>query len=117
QEFMISKPYSDKTAELIDKEVGKLIALAYKRALSILQSHKEQLEKLAELLLKSEVIFREDVEQIFGKRPFPDYIPAAATSNNDSGKPDENSSNPPATAQSNASGDEPTDKELTNNPL
>lgn len=72
QEYMLGKPYSEKTAETIDEEVRKMIKSAFERAKSILLENKEKLEQLAELLLKNEVIFREDVESIFGKRPFPE---------------------------------------------
>lgn len=69
-DFMFSKPYSEKTAELIDSEVKSIIEEQYKRAKSILIEHIEDLKKLAELLLEREVIFTEDVETIFGKRNF-----------------------------------------------
>ena len=69
-EFMFSKPYSEKTAEIIDKEVKNIIQNQYERAKSILTEHRQGLEKLANLLLEKEVIFTEDVEIIFGKRPF-----------------------------------------------
>lgn len=69
-EFMFSKPYSEKTAEIIDQEVKNTIHRQYERAKQILVQHKEGLERLAKLLLEKEVIFSEDVEEIFGKRPF-----------------------------------------------
>lgn len=69
-EYSLSKPYSDKTAELIDEEVKKLIDMAYERTKRILLENKEKLAILAEQLLEKEVIFREDLEEIFGKRPF-----------------------------------------------
>lgn len=64
------KPYSEATAQLIDEEVSKLIESQYQRALQILTDHKEQLTQLAEKLLSAEVIFKEDLETIFGKRPW-----------------------------------------------
>lgn len=64
------KPYSDDTARVIDEEVSKLIESQYQRALQILSDNKEQLTQLAEKLLSSEVIFKEDLEEIFGKRPW-----------------------------------------------
>jgi ATP-dependent metalloprotease FtsH len=67
-EYAFSKPYSEKTAELIDKEVKSIIEEAYNRAKDILTKNKEGLTKLAELLLEREVIFSEDLEQIFGPR-------------------------------------------------
>ncbi|MEN8119913.1 MAG: ATP-dependent zinc metalloprotease FtsH [Bacteroidota bacterium] len=69
-EYSFSKPYSEKTAELIDKEVKELVEKQYERALEILKENKEGLTKLAERLLEKEVVFSEDVEEIFGKRKF-----------------------------------------------
>lgn len=75
-EYSFTKPYSEKTAELIDEEVDALISEQYKRAIDILKKNKSGLTKLAELLLEKEVIFTEDLERIFGKRKFnPDEIP------------------------------------------
>ncbi len=71
-EYSFSKPYSEKTSELIDKEVSLLIETSYQRALDLLKANKESLIALAELLKKEEVIFNEDVEKIFGPRPFPE---------------------------------------------
>ncbi|MBL7929151.1 MAG: ATP-dependent zinc metalloprotease FtsH [Bacteroidia bacterium] len=68
QEFAFTKPYSEKTAELIDEEVGKLIDSAYNKTKTLLLSNKEKLDKLANRLLEKEVIFKEDLEEIFGKR-------------------------------------------------
>lgn len=67
-ELAFSKPYSEKTAELIDKEVKNIIGEAYDRAKDILTKNREGLTQLAELLLEREVIFSEDLEAIFGKR-------------------------------------------------
>ncbi len=64
------KPYSEDTARIIDEEVSKLVESQYQRAIQILSDHKEQLTQLAEKLLSSEVIFKEDLEDIFGKRPW-----------------------------------------------
>ena len=69
-EYSFQKPYSDKTAETIDAEVKALIDKAYERTLNILSENKEKLELLAKQLQEKEVIFREDLERIFGKRPF-----------------------------------------------
>lgn len=69
-EYSFQKPYSEKTAEVIDREVRAIVESAYKRAKSILTENKDKLEKLANLLLEREVIFREDLEDIFGKRPW-----------------------------------------------
>jgi cell division protease FtsH len=65
-----TKPYSDDTAKIIDEEVSKLIESQYQRALQLLGEHKDQLEKVAGRLLTSEVIFKEDLEDVFGKRPW-----------------------------------------------
>jgi ATP-dependent metalloprotease FtsH len=64
------KPYSEQTARVIDEEVSKLIESQYQRAIQILTENKEQLTQLAEKLLSAEVIFKEDLEEIFGKRPW-----------------------------------------------
>jgi len=69
-DYNFSKPYSEETAQLIDKEISVLIEKQYKRALDILKKHKKELTELAELLLEKEVIFSDDLERIFGKRPF-----------------------------------------------
>ncbi|NLO42313.1 MAG: ATP-dependent zinc metalloprotease FtsH [Bacteroidales bacterium] len=69
-EYSFSKPYSETTAKLIDEEVHKLIDTAYQRAKDILTTHKEQLTKLATQLLEKEVIYREDLVEVFGERPF-----------------------------------------------
>jgi AFG3 family protein len=69
-EYSFTKPYSEKTAELIDEEVKKIIDGQFERAKKILIDHTEGHIKLAELLLKREVIFSEDLERIFGKRPW-----------------------------------------------
>ncbi|MGB1269442.1 MAG: ATP-dependent zinc metalloprotease FtsH [Flavobacteriaceae bacterium] len=65
-----TKPYSEKTAELIDSEISEIVEKQYIRAIELLDSHKDKLTLLAELLLEKEVIFRDDLEEIFGKRPF-----------------------------------------------
>ncbi len=70
QEYSFSKPYSEATAQLIDTEIKKIIEQAYSRAKEILSENRDKLEELASILLKKEVIFREDLEAIFGKRPF-----------------------------------------------
>jgi len=74
-EFSFVKPYSDKTAELIDQEVKDLVERAYKKAREVLISYKEGHQKLAELLLEKEVIFAEDMEKIFGPRPVTEEEP------------------------------------------
>jgi AFG3 family protein len=67
-DFGFTKPYSEKTAELIDQEVNLIIAESYIRAKEVLKNNMKGLTELAELLLEKEVIFSEDLERIFGKR-------------------------------------------------
>ena len=67
-EYSFNKPYSEKTAELIDEEAAKLVADQYVRAKQILTEHKDKHQALAELLLEKEVVFSEDLERIFGAR-------------------------------------------------
>ena len=69
-EYSFSKPYSEKTAEIIDNEVKNIIEEQYIRAKKLLSENKEKLFKLGDLLLEKEVIFSNDLEAIFGKRPF-----------------------------------------------
>jgi cell division protease FtsH len=64
------KPYSDDTAKLIDTEISSMIEAQYKRAIELLDKNKEKLTILAKLLLEKEVIFKDDLEKVFGKRPF-----------------------------------------------
>jgi AFG3 family protein len=94
QEYMLSKPYSEKTAQIIDEEVHSMVKKAYERAQIILTENRKKLEGLAELLLKNEVIFREDVQSIFGKRPFnePEHVI------NDNGDPEKPATDEPADA-------------------
>lgn len=66
--YGISKPYSDRTAELIDQEAREIVRLEYERAKELLREHAEGLKALTQLLLDREVIYTEDVEHIFGKR-------------------------------------------------
>ena len=67
-EYSFGKPYSEETAKLIDGEISKIIETQYQRALHILSENKDKLDALAGKLLEKEVIFREDLEEIFGKR-------------------------------------------------
>lgn len=69
-EYNFTKPYSEKTAELIDKEISNLIESQYKRAIDLLEVNKDKLTQLAEILLEKEVIFKDDLQKIFGDRPF-----------------------------------------------
>jgi cell division protease FtsH len=70
QGYGFTKPYSEDTAKIIDQEIKKIIDTQYERAKAILKKHEDKLHQLANKLLESEVIFKEDLETIFGKRPF-----------------------------------------------
>lgn len=70
EDYSFTKPYSEHTAELIDQEVQHMINEQYMRAKALLQEHSEGHNQLAQLLIDREVIFAEDVEKIFGKRPW-----------------------------------------------
>lgn len=76
-EYNFSKPYSEKTAELIDKEISILIEGQYQRAVELLEENKDKLTELANVLLEKEVIFKDNLQKIFGDRPF--EIPEEAT--------------------------------------
>ncbi len=69
-EYAFNKPFSEKTSELIDQEVSEIVETAYKKAIEVLTNNRAELEKLANKLLEKEVIFKEDLEEIFGKRPW-----------------------------------------------
>lgn len=68
-EYILVKPYSEKTAQIIDEEVSKLINTQYQRAKSILNKNKDKLDLLADRLLEQEVIFKENLEELLGKKP------------------------------------------------
>lgn len=65
-----NKPYSEKTAEIIDKEISQIIEEQYQRAITLLEDNKDKLTELAEYLLDKEVIFKDNLVEIFGERPF-----------------------------------------------
>lgn len=69
-EFGFSKPYSEQTAQIIDKEISRIIENQYQRAIALLEEHKDKLTMLANRLLDKEVIFKDDLLKIFGERPF-----------------------------------------------
>ena len=69
-EYNFSKPYSEETAKMIDEEISLLIEEQYKRAIRILDENRDKLLSLADILIEKEVIFKDDLEEIFGKRPF-----------------------------------------------
>ncbi len=68
--YGLTKPYSDRTAEIIDEEAREIVRLEYERAKALLREHADGLQELTQLLLDREVIYTEDVEHIFGKRPW-----------------------------------------------
>lgn len=68
-EYNFSKPYSEETAKTIDQEISALIEEQYQRAIRILEENKDKLNKLADILIEKEVIFKDDLEDIFGRRP------------------------------------------------
>jgi cell division protease FtsH len=70
QDYALTKPFSDKTAEIIDEQVSELIESAYKEALRILGENLDGLTQLANKLIDKEVVFGDDLEMIFGKRPW-----------------------------------------------
>ncbi|HPA31415.1 MAG TPA: peptidase M41, partial [Bacteroidia bacterium] len=96
QDYSFSKPYSEKTAEIIDEEVKKLIDLAYQRTKKLLVDNKEKLDKLAHRLLEKEVIFKEDLEEIFGHRPWGESEKATFNSFITDGEPEPEKTIPPA---------------------
>ncbi len=69
-DYNFSKPYSEETAQTIDKEISKIVEKQFTRACKIIKTHKEKLDKLATKLLEKEVIFKDDLVKILGKRPF-----------------------------------------------
>jgi cell division protease FtsH len=78
-EYSFSKPYSEDTAMVIDKEISTLIESQYQRAIDILSENKDKLNMLADILIEKEVIFKDDLEAIFGKRPFDPVISEETT--------------------------------------
>ena len=80
-EYSFSKPFSEETARTIDDEIHKMVEECYSKAKLILTDNRDKLNQLAEILLLKEVIFREDLEKIFGKRPFPDHDHVMINSN------------------------------------
>ena len=86
-EYSFGKPYSEQTAQLIDTEVKKIVEEAYERTKMLLSKHKEHLEVVAKELLKREIIFQSDLEDLIGKRPFEAHTTYQAFVN-DNGKDD-----------------------------
>lgn len=86
QDYSFDKPYSEKTAEVIDSEISSIVEEQYKRAVELLKANKDKLTTLAGMLLEKEVIFKENLEEIFGKRAWekesdakPEFVKPTAT--------------------------------------
>ncbi|MAU26197.1 MAG: peptidase M41 [Muricauda sp.] len=93
-EYGFTKPYSEETAQKIDQEISKIIEAQYQRAIKLLEDNKDKLTELAERLLEKEVIFKDDLEKIFGKRPFDkEDDQAPATVNGHEAKKEETTEN------------------------
>lgn len=106
-DYSFSKPYSEATAVTIDQEVKRISDIAYSRAKEILTMHKDQLLALADKLVEKEVIYREDLEELFGQRPYEEerkadqYVPPKKDEAPEEVKPSEN---PPAESKPEVSG-------------
>ncbi len=94
-EYSFHKPYSEKTAELIDREASLIVEEQYNRAKKILTENKEKHSRLAELLLEKEVIFSEDLEKIFGKRKGPQHVIPSNGGNNGEEQTEKNENSAP----------------------
>ncbi len=103
EEYSFNKPYSDNTAQVIDKAVKKMINEQYERAKQLLTEHKEGHAQLAQMLVEREVIFAEDVEKIFGKRPWTSRTEELLSLNENTGEADEDT--PAITSQPESSED------------
>lgn len=106
--YGFTKPYSEETAQLIDQEISKLIESQYQRAIELIEAKKDKLSLLAKRLLEKEVIFKDDLEEIFGKRPFEtpktveeikseNKTEATETENTETTREEENQENSPQT--------------------
>jgi AFG3 family protein len=81
QDNTFTKPFSEETGKMIDEEVRKLIDLAYTRTKELLTKHKNEVEIIAQELLKKEVLFKSDLETLIGKRPYEDKKPVDIVDN------------------------------------
>ena len=82
-EYSFGKPYSEQTAKVIDEEISNIVETQYKRAIQILNDNRDKLDALAQKLLDKEVIFREDLELIFGKRAWDPELTEQPVSNSE----------------------------------
>ena len=89
-EYNFGKPYSEHTAKTIDEEISKLIENQYQRAIRILTENKDKLEALADKLIEKEVIFKEDLEEIFGKRAWEPEVAVTSKKEDQNSAPAEN---------------------------
>ena len=89
-EYNFGKPYSEHTAKTIDEEISKIIENQYQRAIRILTENKDKLEALADKLIEKEVIFREDLEEIFGKRAWEPEVAVTSKKEEQNSTPAEN---------------------------
>lgn len=103
QDYNFNKPYSEKTAEIIDEEVKKLIDAAYERTKALLRENKDKLDKLANRLLEKEVIFKEDLEEIFGQRQWAESEKATFNSATSNGEKVKEAETPNTTTESQGS--------------
>jgi ATP-dependent metalloprotease FtsH len=106
-EYTFGKPYSERTAQTIDEEVSKLIESQYVRAKRILTENKDKLTALATQLLEKEVIFKEDLEKIFGDRPFTKSEPATSNGSSNGAGASAKAPNVPDAAPDASSSDAP----------
>ena len=95
-EYNFGKPYSEHTAKTIDEEISKIVENQYQRAIRILTENRDKLEALADKLIEKEVIFREDLEEIFGKRAWESEVAITSKKEEQNPIPAENST-PPVT--------------------
>ncbi len=122
-EYNFSKPYSEATSKIIDEEVKKILDFAYDRTLNLLRKHRDELEKVAERLLEKEVLYKEDLVELIGERPFkdpsyntPDIIenPEDSSSNGTPPKADSSSTTPPNGKNEGKEGINPSDDKSQN---
>ncbi|QCX53023.1 ATP-dependent zinc metalloprotease FtsH [Elizabethkingia sp. JS20170427COW] len=97
-EYSFGKPYSEETAKVIDKEISKIIENQYQRAIEILANNRDKLDALANKLLDKEVIFREDLEEIFGKRAWDPELTEQPVTNVVEEKEEQQSTEPSSTS-------------------
>jgi len=114
-EYSFSKPFSEETARTIDDEIHKMVEECYTKAKQLLSDNRDKLNQLADILLLKEVIFREDLEKIFGKRPFPDHDHVMINSNGDTNEERKAEVNT-KTAPSPILADKPEDTDETSKP-